>query len=108
MIIGKFTKEGDNYEGTMHTVAFSLSDVRFSAVSAKQASGQLNAVIAQLPPVFREVIILRELEELAYGDIARIAGIPLGTVMSRLSRARSLLRAAVLQETKGTSDEPAR
>ena len=77
-------------------------------LSAKQESTRLNAAIAQLAPVFREVIILRELEELAYGDIARIAGIPLGTVMSRLSRARSLLRTAVLQETKGTSDEPAR
>ncbi|MEP7084088.1 MAG: sigma-70 family RNA polymerase sigma factor [Betaproteobacteria bacterium] len=77
-------------------------------LSAKQQSDHLNTAIAQLPPVFREVIILRELEELAYEDIARIAGIPLGTVMSRLSRARSYLRAAMLQDTKGTSDEPSR
>jgi RNA polymerase sigma-70 factor (ECF subfamily) len=40
---------------------------------------------------FREVLVLRELEDLAYRDIARIAGIPIGTVMSRLARARRLL-----------------
>jgi len=51
----------------------------------------LNEAIAALPPQFREVLVLRELEELAYKDIARIAGVPIGTVMSRLARARRLL-----------------
>ena len=45
----------------------------------------------RLPQEFREVVVLRELEELSYQEIARIAQIPLGTVMSRLSRARKLL-----------------
>jgi RNA polymerase sigma-70 factor, ECF subfamily len=44
--------------------------------------------LAELPPEFREVLILRELEQLSYREISNIAGIPLGTVMSRLSRAR--------------------
>lgn len=52
----------------------------------------VNEMIGALPPVFREVIILREIEELSYGDIANIIGAPIGTVMSRLSRARSELR----------------
>jgi RNA polymerase sigma-70 factor (ECF subfamily) len=51
----------------------------------------LNEAIAALPVQFREVLVLRELEDLAYRDIARIAGIPIGTVMSRLARARRLL-----------------
>lgn len=51
----------------------------------------LNEAIAALPAHFREVLVLRELEDLAYKDIARIAGIPVGTVMSRLARARGLL-----------------
>ena len=51
----------------------------------------LNAAIATLPAQFREVLILRELEDLSYKDIARIAGVPIGTVMSRLARARRLL-----------------
>jgi RNA polymerase sigma-70 factor (ECF subfamily) len=55
----------------------------------------LNEAIAALPVQFREVLVLRELEDLAYRDIARIAGIPIGTVMSRLSRARRLLAESV-------------
>ena len=58
----------------------------------KQASQNLNEAIGSLPPLFREVLILRELEEMSYEDIAVVAVIPIGTVMSRLSRARSLLR----------------
>jgi RNA polymerase sigma-70 factor, ECF subfamily len=46
-----------------------------------------------LAPAFREVIVLRELEELSYREIADIIGAPMGTVMSRLSRARIELRA---------------
>ena len=51
----------------------------------------LNESISALPAQFREVLVLRELEDLAYKDIARIADVPIGTVMSRLSRARRLL-----------------
>lgn len=50
--------------------------------------------LAALSPVYREVIVLREIEELTYSQIAEISGIPIGTVMSRLSRARAELREA--------------
>lgn len=59
---------------------------------------RVNEAVAALPPPFREVIVLRELEEMSYEDIARVAGIPAGTVMSRLSRARALLREALRDE----------
>jgi len=66
------------------------------AVAIRKADArQINEAIAALPVPFREVFVLREMEELAYADIARIADIPMGTVMSRLSRARRLLRAAL-------------
>jgi RNA polymerase sigma factor (sigma-70 family) len=47
--------------------------------------------LAQLPAQFREVIVLREINQLNYRDIAEITGVPIGTVMSRLSRGRQLL-----------------
>lgn len=64
----------------------------------KVQSRQLNAAIEQLPTVFRETLVLRELQEMSYEDIAQIAGIPIGTVMSRLSRARKLLRSALTEQ----------
>ena len=57
--------------------------------------GRVNAAIEALAPAFREVIVLRELEEMSYEEIALVAGIPVGTVMSRLSRARALLRVSL-------------
>ena len=53
---------------------------------------QLDNAIAALPDEFREVVILRELEEMSYRDIAVATGTPIGTVMSRLARGRALLR----------------
>jgi len=55
----------------------------------------LNKAIAALPFPFREALILRELEDLSYREIARIANVPIGTVMSRLARARRLLAESV-------------
>jgi RNA polymerase sigma-70 factor (ECF subfamily) len=73
-------------------------------VQAARNSGRkmLNEAIAVLLVQFREVLILRELEDLSYKDIARIADVPIGTVMSRLARARRLL-AESLRDTSNIS-----
>jgi RNA polymerase sigma factor (sigma-70 family) len=53
----------------------------------------IDGLLERLPPEFREVLVLRELEGLSYKEIAEVARIPIGTVMSRLARARRLLLA---------------
>ncbi len=58
-------------------------------------AAMLNKAIEALPLAFREVIVMRELEDLSYKEIAAITGIAMGTVMSRLSRGRQLLRGAL-------------
>jgi len=55
----------------------------------------VHRALEQLPVEYREVLVLRELEDMSYRDIAAVVDIPIGTVMSRLSRGRHLLCAAV-------------
>ncbi|QIE28287.1 ECF RNA polymerase sigma factor SigR (plasmid) [Caballeronia sp. SBC1] len=66
----------------------------------------VHRALATLPVEYREVIVLRELEDMSYRDVAAVAGIPLGTVMSRLSRARRLLCTAV-RAAQGGSEQQA-
>jgi RNA polymerase sigma-70 factor (ECF subfamily) len=54
----------------------------------------IRRLVAELPEPFREAIVLREMNNLSYQEIAQVAGVPVGTVMSRLARARAMLRAA--------------
>jgi RNA polymerase sigma factor (sigma-70 family) len=62
----------------------------------RRADGaRLRRALDELPGKFREVIVLRELEELSYRQIAEVAGVPVGTVMSRLARARRRLQSAL-------------
>jgi len=63
-------------------------------------SETLATLMAQLPAEYREVLILREIEDLSYKDIATVTGTPTGTVMSRLSRARLALRRAWIENEK--------
>lgn len=69
-----------------------------AALSSDQSV--LNSAIQDLPPIYREIIILRELEELSYNEIADVIGSPVGTVMSRLARARETLREAMIRRVK--------
>jgi RNA polymerase sigma-70 factor (ECF subfamily) len=67
--------------------------VRLDAESAR-------SLIAELPVHFREVLVLREIEDLSYREIADVVGVPVGTVMSRLARGRGLLRQAWRDEER--------
>jgi len=62
---------------------------------------ELGHALEALPVEFREVIILRELEDCSYKEIAAITGVPLGTVMSRLARARQRLQHWLVSQAQG-------
>src|SRR6267154_245292 len=72
---------------------------------SKLEAEQVRAAIQQLPVEFREIILLREYEDLSYREIASILECPVGTVMSRLGRARVRLR-VLLSDTLRSSDSP--
>ena len=79
---------------------------------SKIESEQVRAAMEQLPIEFREVILLREFQDLSYQEIANFLGCPPGTVMSRLARARARLRVLLStnqskksRETHSSSDE---
>ncbi len=60
----------------------------------QQDDATIRRLIDELPQPFREIVVLREVNDLSYHEIAAVAGVPVGTVMSRLARARTMLRAA--------------
>jgi len=73
----------------------------------KEQGLAVTAVVASLPEAFREVLVLKDIEDMSYREIAEVVGVPVGTVMSRLSRARKLFatawkdkEAAPLKETR--------
>ena len=59
--------------------------------------------IEELPPDYRAVLVMRELEEMSYKDIAEAVSVPIGTVMSRLARARARLQNCLSLRMKGAS-----
>ncbi len=67
------------------------------AVTAAADADRLEKAMAALPQAYRETIVMREINGLAYREIAEVTGVPIGTVMSRLARARNLLIAALAE-----------
>ncbi len=77
------------------------NDLNPEAVLLQDASAQmLRQAVEELPVEFREVLVLRELDELSYKEIAEVADLPLGTVMSRLARARKRLQQILASHTQ--------
>jgi RNA polymerase sigma-70 factor (ECF subfamily) len=72
-----------------------------SALIRRDDAMMLRRLIGDLPAEFREVLVLRELSDLSYREIAQVTDTPVGTVMSRLARARKMLRDAWIAEEAG-------
>jgi RNA polymerase sigma-70 factor, ECF subfamily len=83
-------EEGDPQDG--HALIAGGPDPESATVS-RDAARTLERMLASLPEEHREVLVLREIEELDYRTIAAVTNVPIGTVMSRLARARAALRA---------------
>jgi RNA polymerase sigma factor (sigma-70 family) len=79
------------FDEQMHSAADESPNAE-SVLLNQAALGSLQDCLEALPLEFREAIVLRELEELSYKEIADIARVPVGTVMSRLARARKRLQ----------------
>ena len=71
-----------------------------AAVIARSEAERVRAQVTRLPAIFGEVLVLREINELSYDEIATVVGVPIGTVMSRLARARRMLVAAMEERSK--------
>jgi RNA polymerase sigma-70 factor (ECF subfamily) len=80
-------------EGSLHPPPAAVLDAD-ALLQNRSDLRRLDQLIEELPPPLREAIVLRELHELDYRQIAEVTGVPIGTVMSRLHRARSALRRA--------------
>jgi RNA polymerase sigma factor (sigma-70 family) len=76
------------------------------AMIAAADAAMIEKAIAALPQAYRETIVMREINGLAYRDIAEVTGVPIGTVMSRLARARGLLMAAFAEPKPEPKLEP--
>jgi len=80
-----------DFDEVLHSGGRQTPDPETALLMAERTE-LLRKTLEELPAHYREVIVLRELEELSYREIAGITGIPVGTVMSRLSRARQQLQ----------------
>jgi RNA polymerase sigma-70 factor (ECF subfamily) len=89
-----------SYDEAIHGLPDPEADPELLALRADDRR-RVDAAIERLPMEFREVIVLRELQDLSYKEIATVLAIPMGTVMSRLARGRNLLVTYLTAEGQG-------
>jgi len=81
----------------------STAETPESVLLARVESETIQTALKELPVSFREIILLCDLEEMSYHEISLAIGIPIGTVMSRLSRARKAMRTVLTAKLQGAS-----
>ena len=104
-----FRAPTDSFDEEQHSNARPQLDPEALLLQTVDATSIARAM-SSLPDRFHQLLVLREFEGLSYRELADAIGIPIGTVMSRLSRARGALRGALDHEFKqpGTSSKPCR
>ena len=93
----------DSEEGSAQAAA--AADFNTPEVILLQSANRklVNQALEELPAGYREVIVMREIEDMSYKEIAAVAGIPMGTVMSRLARGRELLKISIENRVRRAS-----
>jgi len=90
----------DAEEYTVEHLAGNSPDAH-QILESEEDAKRVRRALEKLPPEFREILVLREYEDLSYQEIASVLGCPAGTVMSRLGRARARLRTILTEEISG-------
>ena len=92
---------GEVEQASADIVPASLSSRPDAELLAKIERARVQAALKKLPQNLREIVVLREFEDLSYQEISEVVGVPVGTVMSRLSRARERLKALLTENENG-------
>ena len=82
----------EEFDEEIHSSEFPASADSENQLLANADKATVHRALEELPEIFREVLVLREMEGMSYKEIADVASVSLGTVMSRLARARTRLR----------------
>jgi RNA polymerase sigma factor (sigma-70 family) len=90
----------DEHDANDGHVLVAADDPESESIRDDQALA-LERLLSALPDEYREVLVLREIEDMAYREIAAVTSVPIGTVMSRLARARAALKTQWLREEEG-------
>lgn len=97
--------DAEDDDGTGRDIADPDQATPEQALAVADEASAVQAVVARLPAPFREALVLREFEDLSYRQIAEVTGVPIGTVMSRLARARQLFSEAWRRAPGGGGSE---
>lgn len=95
--------ETDTHDG--HSILTTAADPESESIRLDDERA-LGTLMAALPQDYREILVLREIEELSYREIATVTKLPMGTVMSRLARARAALKTQWLQQGETSRAAP--
>ena len=92
---------GEVEQASAEIVPASLNSRPDAELLAKIERARVQTALKKLPQNLREIVVLREFEDLSYQEISEVVGVPVGTVMSRLSRARERLKALLTENENG-------